>query len=1080
MAPHFTPVPPRETERLALLHSLNLLDTPVEAEFDDLSRIASAVTGYPIALISLVDRDRQWFKAHHGLAASETPREFAFCAHAILKPDSTMEVTDARQDPRFSTNPLVIGDPHVIAYAGVPLLVGRERQPIGTLCVIDQEPNKLSEPQREALEALARQVERLIHARDEKQRLQVTLGDLSDQILQRDRSEARLAAVLTASPAGIFITDPVGACGYTNPAWQQMAGISDEQAADFGWVGAVHPDDRATVAEEWRVACAQRQPFTSRHRFLHADGKVVHARVRAVELREHEQHTGYLGTCEDITAQLVAETALRESEERWKFAIDGAGDGLWDWNAATNSVFYSDTWKSQLGYAPHEIGDTLSEWDSRVHPDDREATLAELQRHFLGETPQYSSAHRLLCKDGSWKWILDRGLVVERQADGSPMRAVGTHTDLTSRRQAEAALRQSQASLLEAQKLSRIGDWHFDLGGQSIVWSPQVFENFDRDPSLGAPDYPTFLAAIHPEDREGFTTVIQRALTHGEPYEIEHRIVLPSGDIRWLLGRGRRLDNSEGKPIALAGTTQDVTNGVQAREALSAARDAAEQATRAKADFLATMSHEIRTPLNGVIGMTELLLGTELSTEQHDYAEAAHASGVSLLALINDILDFSKVEAGKIDLEAVEFAPRQIAEDTLAMLAERAQTKGIELYIETAADLPIELRGDPNRLRQIVLNLVGNAVKFTDRGEVSVLLGGAGLDPATWNLTIAVRDTGVGIAPEHQGRLFTAFTQAHSATARQYGGTGLGLAISLRLAGLMGGAIQLESAPGTGSTFTLAVGLPVVTGPDQTRPLQGIAVLVADDHAGARAALAAVLTGAGAHVTTVADVESVESTLRARHFHAFVIDGGMNGMAGCAFLKQLQTRTDVRVPPVILCPEVAQRAGIPRGLAQDVLVRPPRRRALLDAVLGCRNHPGVHAPSRQMPSARVSQVPLRPLRVLVAEDNHVNQMVVTAHLRRFGCTVDVVTDGNQAIVACAAVQYDVVLMDCQMPELDGFGATSAIRAAEGGARRVPIVALTANALEGDRERCLAAGMTDYLTKPIIGAELRRVLVALGG
>lgn len=1080
MAPTSPPAPTfsSDEQRVELLRSLNLLDTPVESEFDDLTEVASVLTGYPIALISLVDAHRQWFKSHRGLAVRETPREFAFCAHTILEPSASMQVVDARQDPRFRENPMVAGEPHIIAYVGVPLLAGDERQPIGTLCVIDHQPREVSSIQLKALGALARQVERLIQARIEGRKLREAFENLSEEVVRRQRSESRLGVVLGASPAGIFITDPSGACEYTNPAWQHMAGIEMDQARGFGWVAALHPEDRTRVAGQWSRACAERKPFISQHRFQHGDGTVVHARVRAVELREHGQHTGYLGTCEDITAQLVAEGALSESEKRWKFAIDGAGDGLWDWNARTNAVFFSDTWKSQLGHEPHEIGAEFAEWDSRLHPDDRAEAYSELDRHLRGEIPQYSSVHRLRCKDGSWKWILARGLVIERETDGSPLRVVGTHTDLTSRRQAEAALRQSQASLLEAQKLSLIGDWTFDLRSQVITWSPQIFENFDRDPSLGPPNYEEFLAAIHPQDRDAFASAIQRAMTLGEPYEIEHRIVLPGGEVRWLLGRGRRVDDSEGNPVALAGTSQNITTAVQIREALGAARDTAEQATRAKAEFLATMSHEIRTPLNGVIGMSELLLGTTLDPEQYDYAEAAHASGVSLLALINDILDFSKIEAGKIELETVPFNPRQLVEATLAMLAEGAQAKGIELYAEVAPELPIELRGDPNRLRQIVINLVGNAVKFTDRGEVVVALGGATRDPSTWQLSIAVRDTGIGIAREHQGHLFSAFTQAHSATARHHGGTGLGLAISLQLAVLMGGTIELASEPGAGSTFTLAVALPVVAAASGLRPLHGVSILIADDHAGARAAQASTLRDAGAEVTEVADVAAVEPALRGTPFDVLVIDGGMSGMAGCAFLKQLRTRADVRVPAVILCPELAQRAGVPESLVQAILVRPPRRQALVDAVLGCRDLR--KDAGREPKRGSISPVARRPLRVLVAEDNHTNQLVVTAQLRRFGCEVDAVGDGREAVRACAAVRYDLVLMDCQMPELDGFDASRAIRKAETGTERLPIVALTANALEGDRERCLAAGMDDYLTKPITGAELRRVLTTCGG
>lgn len=1059
---------PDEPERLAVLRSLGLLDTASELAFDDIVQVAAALLGCPIALVSLVDADRQWFKARCGLEAQQTPREVAFCAHAIHTPNQPLIVNDARCDPRFAGNPLVDGAPRVIFYIGVPLRVGEPARAIGTLCVIGHEPRQVDPTQVQALQALARQVERLIAARELSTRLRKSMSELTAEIGQRRRSETRLAAVLGASPAGIFTTDPSGACQYVNPVWERMAGMSQSAALGWGWATAIHPDDRARVAQDWQQACIQNRPFRSQHRFMHHDGRIVTASVQAVALREGPVLTGYLGVAEDITDRVAAEAALRESEERWKFAIDGAGDGLWDWDALNNQVFFSATWKSQLGYAPEEIGNSLEEWKSRVHPDDLGQVMTEIQRHFRGETEQYASEHRLRCKDGGWKWILDRGRIVSRQPDGTPLRMVGTHTDLTERRRAERALLESQVQLLEAQSLAQIGHWRFELANGGISWSPQVFVNFGRDPEMGPPGYEEFLAYVHPDDRDLLQDCVQRVIERDEPYAIEHRIRHTDGDLRWLLARGRGICDASGGLVALAGTCQDITEMVQIRQELLSTRDAAEQAARAKADFLAVMSHEIRTPLNGVIGMTELLQGTQLSAEQHDYVEATRNSGVALLALVNDILDFSKIEAGKVQFEEIPFAPVELAEDVTSMLAERAQATGIELYCDAAAGFPRQVRGDPARLRQILLNLVGNAVKFTNKGQVVVRLGGG---PAgnRWRLELSVVDSGIGISPEQQARLFNAFTQADSSTARRFGGTGLGLAISQRLAVLMGGGITVSSSIGVGSTFTVSLELPVEEVADSSQPLRGRRVLLADDHPGASEATAKFLREAGAEVVVEHDVAALVTRLRSGldTGSALVIDGSMPGMAGCSALVQLAA-SGVVLPPVILCPEVAQRAGVPEGLAQAVLVRPARRQALIAALLGKRD--------AVVPPARPDSEPLLgQLRVLVAEDNHVNQMVVTAQLRRFGCTVDVVNDGGEAVAACRAIDYGLVLMDCLMPGMDGFAATKEIRRLQQGGRHLPIIALTANALEGDRDRCLAAGMDGYLSKPVSGRELHEVL-----
>jgi two-component system sensor histidine kinase/response regulator len=842
------------------------------------------------------------------------------------------------------------------------------------------------------------------------------------------------------------------------------------------WLATVHPEDFEPLVRALEEAMEGAGHFQADYRTLIADGSVRWlAACGEVSTVTDLEHGRLIGTVTEITERKRLEESHRAKSESLARAQAAAGIATMDLNFHRRSWICSDNFHEFLGLPETTPLNDLNGRLLRVHPDDVER-VRRAPFETSREAPSYRCEYRLLGPAGEERWIAEKADVTHGP-NGEILRLAGALIDITDLKRTEAALTSTERRLARTMLGTRDGVWEIDVKADRLWYGPR----FEELLGFGTGELDITREGserlMHPDDVAPARAAFESHLSRDAPLDIEVRLRHAKGHYEWVRLRGQAERDAAGTPVWVAGSTQLVTDRKRAEQAALDAKLAAEAANRAKSNFLANVSHEIRTPMNGVIGISQILAETELDHTQREYVDIIRGSAQSLLSLINDVLDLSKIEAERVELEQVDYDLRDVVYDTAAATALQAAVKGIELVVNIDDDVPVLRRGDPVRLRQIIMNLIGNAVKFTHEGHVLLHLSRIVAEDSSPKVRIVVEDTGIGIPADRLDRLFKSFSQVDSSTTRHYGGTGLGLSIVKRLVELKGGEVGVESTVGRGSRFW--VNLPVAALIDQAGPSpmgHGKRVLVVDDLAVCREGLATKLALFSFEATAVGSVDEALARLGAgESFDLVLADELMPGKGGLELLAALRAQPRYeRLPFVLLSLFGSDHAAVGGWPHQpDAIglkpIRAIKLAMLLDKVLS-----GEAPRLANAPLAARANATFQGRRVLLVEDNPVNQRVAQRLLQKLAADVTIANHGAEALERLAEGEFDAVLMDCQMPVMDGFTAAAKIREAEkqaGAGKRVPIIALTANVLSEDREHCLAAGMDAHLGKPIVASQL---------
>ena len=931
-------------------------------------------------------------------------------------------------------------------------------------------------PSDDNLESLSILMADLVRQREQSQReLQSALADLAIQKFALDEH-----AIVTT-------TDAQGTITYANDKFCQISGYSREELIGQNhriMKSGQHP---ASVYEEmWSTISAGRVwhgDICNRAK----DGRPYWFSATIVPFCDAQANpVQYIAIRTDITERKQQESIIEAAEARLRRITNTVPGVVFQCeinHAGIRYTFVSERIKDIRGL---DCAAVLADGNlplSQILDEDRTRAWQGVAAA-AARREAWRNEYRILRPDGLVRWLRVEITPEGELAENGATVYTGIWTDVTEFKEADARLREVTDNIPVAVFQYRE---RFKGGGGFLFFSRGLEQISGLSVEETTADADSLFALIHPDERESLKVAIQKAAIERQRWSMDFRLLhRQTGEVVWIHGGAQPVAMPDGAVI-FNGYLTDISKAKRASEELLRAKEEAESANRAKSEFLANMSHEIRTPMNGIIGMTDLALDSELTGEQREYLEIVKSSSEALLTIINDILDFSKIEAGKMQIEHISFNLWRTVADALKPLALRADEKGLELVCDIAPQVPVFVFGDPGRLRQIIVNLVGNAIKFTHEGEVVVRVARETGDEAQCGLHFSIADSGIGIPPDKLEAIFDAFAQEDGSITRRYGGTGLGLTISRRLVEAMDGRIWVESALGVGSTFHFT-GRYVIDNASRTaqatdQNLLGERILVVDDNAASRRVLVDQLTDAGADVVEAVSGEAALTLLTLAgapdSFDLILLDACMPDLDGYATAERMIAEHHVDGASLVMlssggvkgdaqrCRDLGFAAYLPKPTVRDELL----------AVLGRLSL----APEADRPRELLTRHTLRderaPVRVLLAEDHPVNQKLITRLLERWGYRVTLADNGQQAVDAVMAGLFDLILMDIMMPVMGGLEAARRIRAHEqaSGTRRVPIIAMTANAMQGDREICLEAGMDDYVAKPIRRDQLFRLL-----
>jgi len=899
------------------------------------------------------------------------------------------------------------------------------------------------------------------------------------------RSSEFLEFAQAAGGFGVFDFDLVTGDVTGTPLFFDLAGLPNSLSMikRDQWLGTVHPEDLETVMRDFNAAISTGGSFQSEYRCLLLDGATRWLASRGQILMDAEGFPARaIGTVTDITERKQLEASLRYTTESLSMAQAVGGIATMDLDFGRKSWLASDNFHEILAISPdtplHDLRGNLA----AVHADDFERIRAAP----FATTPQNPSYHcefRVIGADGQERWISEKA-TCEHDRNGELSRITGSLVDVTHIKHTEAALDLLEKRLARTMRGTRDGVWELDVRAGTAWVGPRFEELLGYDVGELKHSLECVKALIHADDLDSVTTAVAMHLEQDCILDLDMRLAHKAGHYEWMRLRGQAERDSAGKATWLAGSIQLITDRKLAEQAVIDAKLAAEAANRAKSSFLANVSHEIRTPMNGIIGMSELLAETRLDSVQREYVDVISSSAAALLQLINDVLDLSKIEAGRLDVERVELDLREVIHDTVAVMALQSAAKGIELIVDMAT-MPLRLRGDPGRLRQIIMNLVANAIKFTHEGYV-VLSVSQTESAGEHYLNLRVTDTGIGIPADRIDRLFQMFSQIDSSTTRYYGGSGLGLSIVKRLVELMGGTVGVQSVVGQGSTFWVKVPMDALAEQPVFTPVgRGKTVLVVDDAAVSLASLVRRLKHYEFEVLPAPTVEFALQILdRGAAVDVVVADEIMPERGGLDLLAALRGDPRYAKLPFILMSLFGTEHPLENWTHRpDAIGSKPLRSSRLASLITelLDGHARIESTELAPPPVLPT---LRGRHILLVEDNLVNQRVAQRALEKLAAKVSIANNGAEALERIAETDFDAVLMDCQMPVMDGFSASRAIREAEAlkGRPRMPIIALSANVLSEDRERCIAAGMDEHLAKPLdttrLAGCLQRYLTAV--